>query len=147
DTVDYAGSSATAQITITPAVLSVTANNATRAFGAADPTFTANIAGFVNGDTQATAVTGTPSLTSTDTAASPVGTYPITQATASSYTIPWKNQSAVYGTALGSTTLQATASIPGSFSYSPSGVLQVGPAVPVIATFTPTDSADYAGQS
>src|SRR6202000_945111 len=80
DTVDYAGSSATAQITITPAVLSVTANNATRAFGAADPTFTASISGFVNGDTQATAVTGSAALTSTDTAASPVGTYPITAA-------------------------------------------------------------------
>src|SRR6202044_3149747 len=169
DTADYAGQSATAQITITPAVLTVTANNATRAFGAADPAFTATIAGFVNGDTQAV-VTGTASLTSTDTVTSPVGTSPIpaaagtlaaknytftytagtltiTQATASAYTITWKNQSAVYGTALGSTTLTATASIPGSFTYSPAGVLQVGPAVPVIATFTPSDTADYAGQS
>ncbi|MBB5328771.1 hypothetical protein HDF14_002387, partial [Edaphobacter lichenicola] len=169
DTLDYAGSSATAQITITPAVLTVTANNATRAFGAADPAFSAAIAGFVNGDTTAV-VSGSAALTSTDTATSPVGTYPITaaagtltaknytftytagtltitQATASAYTITWKNQTAVYGTALGSTALQATASIPGTFTYSPSGVLQVGPAVPVIATFTPTDTADYAGQA
>ncbi|MHC5732377.1 MAG: MBG domain-containing protein, partial [Nostoc sp.] len=100
--------------------------------------------------------TGSASLSSTDTVTSPVGTYPITaaagtlaarnytftysngtltitQATASAYTITWKNQTAVYGTALGSTTLQATASIPGTFTYSPAGVLQAGPAVPVIA--------------
>src|SRR6202041_1150124 len=169
DTADYAGQAATAQITITPAVLTVTANNATRAFGAADPAFTASIAGFVNGDTQSV-VTGSAAPTSTDTVTSPVGTYPITaaagtlaaknytftytpgtltitQATSSSYTITCKNQTAVYGTALGSPTLTATASIPGSFTYSPAGVLQVGPAVPVIATFTPTDTADYAGQS
>uniref|UniRef100_UPI00157756DF MBG-2 domain-containing protein n=1 Tax=Granulicella sp. S190 TaxID=1747226 RepID=UPI00157756DF len=80
DTADYAGQTATAQITVTPAVLAVTANNATRAYGQADPTFTATIAGFVNGDTAATAVTGSASLTSADTATSPVGSYPITAA-------------------------------------------------------------------
>ncbi|WP_174240885.1 MBG-2 domain-containing protein, partial [Granulicella sp. S190] len=66
-------------------------------------------------------------LTSADTATSPVGSYPITaapgtlaaknytftyapgtltitQASASSYTITWPNQSIVYGTALGGST-------------------------------------------
>ena len=78
DSTDYAGQSATAQITVNPAVLLVTANNATRAFGAADPAFAATLTGFVNGDSAATAVTGAATLTSTDTAASQVGTYPIT---------------------------------------------------------------------
>ncbi|WP_433985316.1 MBG domain-containing protein [Tunturiibacter empetritectus] len=171
DTTDYAGQTASAQITVTPAVLTVTANNATRAYGQADPTYTDSITGLVNGDTLATAVTGSASLTSTDTATSPVGSYPITaaagtlaaknytflyapgtltitQATGSSYTITWANQSIVYGTAIGGTTgIKATASIPGSFSYSPAGVLPVGPAVSVTATFTPTDTTDYAGQT
>jgi hypothetical protein len=170
DTLDYAGQSATAQITITPAVLTVTANNASRAFAAADPTFTDTISGYVNSDLP-TVVTGSATITSTDTPASKAGTtYPIsatlgslaaknytfsfvagtltiTQATASAYTITWPNQSAVYGTALGSPALQATTTIAGTFSYTPSGVLQVGPAVPVIATFTPNDTLDYAGQS
>ncbi|XWK50749.1 MBG domain-containing protein [Tunturiibacter empetritectus] len=171
DTTDYPSQSATANITITPAVLTVTANNATRAYGTPDPTFTDALSGLVNGDTLASAVTGSASITATDTPTSQAGTtYPITatlgtlaaknytfafapgtltitQATTSSYTITWKSQSAVYGTALGSPTLTATSSIAGSFSYSPAGVLQVGPAVAVIATFTPTDTTDYPSQS
>ena len=46
------------------AVLTVTANNASRAYGAANPTFTASYNGFVNGDTPAV-LTGAPSLTTT----------------------------------------------------------------------------------
>jgi len=40
-------------INVTPAPLSVTANNASKIYGAALPTFTANYSGFVNGDTAA----------------------------------------------------------------------------------------------
>ncbi len=65
-------------LTIGPATLTVTADDQTRAYGAADPAFTASYSGFVNGDTLATSnVTGSPSLTSSDTSASSVGTYPI----------------------------------------------------------------------
>ncbi len=173
DTTDYAGQTATASITVTPAVLTVKAVDATRAYGAADPTFTDTITGYVNGDTSSV-ITGTASLTSTDTATSPVGSYPITaavgtltaknysfvftpgtltvtQATASAYTITWPSQSIVYGTAIGGASgIKATASIAGSFSYSPAAgtVLPVS-ATPVVvtATFTPTDTTDYAGQS
>ncbi len=173
DTTDYAGQSATASITVTPAVLTVKAVDATRAYGAADPTFTDTITGYVNGDTSSV-ITGTASLTSTDTATSPVGSYPITaavgtltaknysfvftpgtltvtQATASAYTITWPSQSIVYGTAIGGASgIKATASIAGSFSYSPAAgtVLPVS-ATPVVvtATFTPTDTTDYAGQT
>ncbi|MGF7181971.1 beta strand repeat-containing protein, partial [Tunturiibacter psychrotolerans] len=141
-------------LTVTPAVLTVTANSYTIPYGTADPTYTATISGFLNSDTQANSTTGTPSLTTTPAAPATAGVYTITAAPGTlastnytftytngsltinkgAYTITWKNQSAVYGTALGSTTLTATASIPGSFTYSPAGVLQVGPAVPVIAT-------------
>jgi hypothetical protein len=50
----------------------------------------------------------------------------------------------VYGAALSGTQLDATASVPGSFSYSPTAgtVLSVG-AHTLTATFTPTDTTDY----
>ena len=67
----------TATLTINKANLTVTANPASRAYGAADPAFTATISGFVNGDT-ASVVTGHASFASTDTVTSPVGTYTIT---------------------------------------------------------------------
>ncbi len=66
-------------VTVTPATLTVTANNVTKAFGAAVPTLTATITGFVNGQTLATSgVTGQALCTTTATTTSPGGTYPIT---------------------------------------------------------------------
>ena len=67
-------------LTITPAVLTVTAGNRSKVVGAALPSLGYAIAGFVNGDLQVHAVTGVPALTTTATQASPVGTYPITVA-------------------------------------------------------------------
>jgi hypothetical protein len=64
-------------IAVNKAVLTVTANNASRAYGLANPTFTAGYAGYVNGDTFAKAVTGSPSLTTTAVATSLPGTYAI----------------------------------------------------------------------
>jgi hypothetical protein len=61
---------------VTPAVLTVTATNATRVFRQPNPTLTATVAGFVNGDTSSV-VTGSPSLSTTATIASPVDSYPI----------------------------------------------------------------------
>ena len=63
--------------TVSPAVLTVTANNLSRPFGAANPTLTYAITGFVNSDTSAV-VSGAPSLSTTATTSSPAGTYPIT---------------------------------------------------------------------
>ena len=52
------------ELTITKATLTVTANDKTREYGAANPTFDATISGFKNGETLATSgVTGTPSCT------------------------------------------------------------------------------------
>ena len=66
--------------TVAPAILTVTANNASRAFGGANPPFTYTIAGLVNGDTTA-AVSGTATETTTAITTSPGGTYPITFST------------------------------------------------------------------
>ncbi len=53
-----------------------------------------------------------------------------------------------YGTALSATQLNATASVPGTFTYSPAAgtVLRAGKTT-VTAVFTPTDNVDYSGAS
>ncbi len=57
----------------------MTADNKMRAYGAANPPLTAMFTGFVLGETLATSgITGSPLLTTTVTATTPVGTYPIT---------------------------------------------------------------------
>jgi hypothetical protein len=79
DTTNYTTVTTTVNITVSKAVLTVTATNASRVYGAANPAFTPTYSGFVNGDTSAV-LTGSPSLTTTATAASPVGSYTITAA-------------------------------------------------------------------
>jgi MBG domain (YGX type)/Bacterial Ig-like domain (group 3)/NHL repeat len=68
----YPSSTLSTTLTVTPAPLTVTVNNATRAFGAPNPTFTGTITGTLPGDT----ITATYSTTATAT--SPAGNYPIT---------------------------------------------------------------------
>ncbi len=63
--------------TVNPAALSITANNASKVFGAPLPTFTATYTGFVNGDTPAS-LSPPAVFTTPGAAASPVGTYPLT---------------------------------------------------------------------
>ena len=74
-----AATNATA-LTITPATLTYTANAATSTYGSAIPALSGTTTGFVNGQTQATATTGTASFTTLATAASNVGAYLITGA-------------------------------------------------------------------
>jgi sugar lactone lactonase YvrE len=93
---NYTFQFAVGTLTITPAVLKVTAFNYTRAVGAALPSpFAYSVAGFVNGDTAATAVTGAPSITTTAVQGSPAGAYPITPAngslSAANYTFTFVN--------------------------------------------------------
>ena len=60
--------------------------------------------------------------------------------------ISWTAPSAVpFGTALGANQLNATATVPGSFSYSPAAgtVMNTAGANKLSVTFTPTDTADY----
>jgi putative nucleotidyltransferase with HDIG domain len=65
-------------------------------------------------------------------------------------TITWANPAGiVYGTALSSTQLCATASVPGTFVYTPDygTLLPTGNGQALHVDFTPTDSADYASAS
>ncbi len=62
--------------TANPAPLTVTANGASKVYGAPLPTFSATAAGLVNGDTLASL--GTLLFSTTAMQTSPVGTYPIT---------------------------------------------------------------------
>ena len=85
-TISYVGGS----LTVTPAALTITANNATKIYGAVLPTLSASYVGFVNGDTSAS-LTTQPTLSTTATAASPVGSYTVTAAgaVAANYTISY----------------------------------------------------------
>jgi hypothetical protein len=64
-------------MTTRTAQLTLTANNQSRLFGQTNPPLTYTISGFVGGDTS-TVVSGTAACTTTATASSPAGTYPIT---------------------------------------------------------------------
>jgi hypothetical protein len=77
DTNDYNVASATVSINVLKATLTTTAADKSRTYGAANPAFTINYSGFVTGDT-ASVLDSTPVASTTATATSPVGTYPIT---------------------------------------------------------------------
>jgi hypothetical protein len=62
---------------INPAVLTYTANTASRTYGASNPAFSGTVTGFVGGDTQSSATTGTLGFTSPAAAASNVGSYAV----------------------------------------------------------------------
>lgn len=77
------------------------------------------------------------------TASPATGTLVIAKATP---VITWSNPAdIVYGTALGGTQLNATASVPGSFAYAPTlgTVLNAGSARNLSVAFTPGDPANY----
>src|SRR5205085_9055467 len=123
----------------------------------------------LNGNSAGSAVTnasGVASLASVSLAGINVGSYPTgvgaSFAGDSSYqtsagsnsltvskatpTITWSNPaSIVYGTALGGTQLNATASVPGNFVYTPAAgtALPVGNGQNLHAAFTPTDTTNY----
>jgi len=73
-----AATSVTQSFTVVPAVLSVTASNASMTYGQPLPTFTYTTSGFANGDTAATVLSGAPLESTTATSSSPAGDYPIT---------------------------------------------------------------------
>ncbi|NCX99665.1 MAG: hypothetical protein EBX35_14095, partial [Planctomycetia bacterium] len=70
---------ATTSSTVTPARLTVVANDFTRLYGAANPTFTVTISGYVNGE-NASVLSGAPSLTTAATTTSGIGSYTIAAA-------------------------------------------------------------------
>src|SRR5262249_49422622 len=66
----------TGMLAITPATLTVAADAKAKVYGAAIPTLTATLTGFVNGDTTAV-IGGSPGLSTSTTTASGVGSYSI----------------------------------------------------------------------
>ena len=60
-------------------------------------------------------------------------------------TITWATPAAItYGTPLSATQLKATASVPGTFVYSPAAGTVLGAGSQTLSvTFTPTDTTDY----
>jgi hypothetical protein len=122
---DYAISYVTGSLRVTPAALTITANNQTKVYGAALPTLTASYNGWANGDTAA-GLTTLPSISTTASAASHVDSYAISVsgATASDYLINYvfgnlsitpaalsitaNNQTKVYGAALPTLTASYT---------------------------------------
>lgn len=161
---NYSFKFAPGTLTIGKAALTVTADNLSAIFGAALPKLTYKIGGFVNGDTQAV-VTGAPALTTPASQGSTAAAYPILvkQGTlaASNYSftpvngtltigkatpsITWPTPAPFkYGTPLGTTQMDATASVPGKFAYSaPAGTVPPAGAYTLGTTFTPTDATDY----
>jgi hypothetical protein len=85
---NYTISYVTGTLTVNPVALTITANNQSKAYGAALPGLTVSYSGFVNGDTAASLTTA-PTVTTTGLATSPAGSYPITASGAAdaNYTI------------------------------------------------------------
>src|SRR5207247_811876 len=95
---NYAISFASGTLQITPAALTVTADNKTKAYGTVTPAFTVQYTGFVNGDTP-TALGGTLSFSGSATTATTVGSFAI---------MPGGLTSANYAISFASGTLQIT---------------------------------------
>jgi len=150
-------------ITVLPAALKVTVKSVSRAYGIANPGFTAVIAGLLNND----AVTLVYSTTAT--ASSPIGPYPITALLTGPLSINynptivpgtltivtavpvivWPSPAPIAaGTALSPTQLDASTSAAGAMAYSPPAgtMLSLGQHT-LSVKFTPTDKVDYSGTS
>lgn len=84
----------------------------------------------------------TPADTTDYTTATATATLTVNKATP---VITWATPAAItYGTALSATQLNATASVPGSFTYSPAaGTLLTAGQQTLTANFTPADTTDY----
>ncbi len=158
DTTNYQNATSSVLLTVNKAPLSISANDASRAYGAANPTFSGSVNGAINGDT----VSETFSTSATST--SPVGTYTIVPSVTganladytvtatngtltilpSSNTITWTTPGAIpYGTTLGGAQLNATSSTAGTFSYSPASGMVLQPGQHTLSvTFTPTDTTN-----
>jgi trimeric autotransporter adhesin len=119
-----------ATLSITPALLTVTANDVSKVYGAAIPALTASYSGFVNGDTAASLATP-PILTTSATSSSPVGMYAINAggASSSNYTITY-----VPGTL---TISRASSSIATSVSVSTTVVGQIDTITAQVAPVSP----------
>jgi uncharacterized delta-60 repeat protein len=134
DDLDYQGS-ATNTLVVLPATLTVTADNKFKTPGTPVPSLTFTITGFANGDKQGSAVSGSPDISTTATAVSDPGAYPITVAdgtlAAANYTFTFVNG-----------TLMVGDNLPPSLAITSHSDLQIV----AVATITLTGTASDAGQ-
>jgi MBG domain/MBG domain (YGX type)/Abnormal spindle-like microcephaly-assoc'd, ASPM-SPD-2-Hydin/Bacterial Ig-like domain (group 2)/Galactose oxidase, central domain len=156
---NYTGS-VSGSFVITKVPASVTPTAASKSYGAADPAFTGTLTGFLAGDgvtatysrTAGETVTGSPyTISATLATTAALTNYNITYNTAAftisqaTPVITWATPAPITsGTQLSGTQLNATASVPGTFVYSP--LAGTAPAVgtdTLSVTFTPNDTADY----
>jgi len=153
----------TVSLVVSNAPLTVTAGNAMRAFGQPNPAFQGIIAGLQNGDNI------TANYSCTATSSSMVGPYPIMPSlndpanretnysislvpgtltvTQAVVALTWTNPAPItYGTGLSPKQLNATASAPGTFAYTPTNgaVLYAGTNT-LSVIFTPNDAVDFIG--
>ena len=127
-------------LTVGQATLTVTAANASRAYGAPNPTFTATATGADNGDTFT--LTGS----STATPASPVGTYPIlplaTGVNLANYTVVYVNGTLTVGQATLTVTAANASRLYGAtnptFSATATGAVNAATPSPLTETTTAT---------
>jgi len=125
--------SVTTNLNVGKAVLTITAQNATRAYGAANPAFTYAIGGFVNGDTQSV-VMGVPGLSSAATVSSAPGSYPIV-------ILPGTLAATNYTFTLIAGALTVTAASTSTVLSASTATVNPGQSVSFTATVTPTTAA------
>jgi len=163
DTAKYTTTTATVPLVVNKVPLTLISNNATSIYGQLPDGFTVSYVGFVNNDS-ATALSGTPKISTSANVQSPVGVYPMVisqgDLSAVNYTftfltgvltvtpaqpiITWATPAPVtYGTPLSSAQLNAVGSTPGTFLYDPLPGTTVANTSVLSVAFTPT-SVNYA---
>jgi hypothetical protein len=165
DTADFSDATEIVSLIVSPALLTVMVSNATRVYGQTNPVFQGIVIGVTNGDN----ITATVSCSATS--ASSAGTYPIvptlvdpndrrtnynvslvsatllvSQATP---IITWTNPAPIpHGIALSSNELNATANVPGDFTYTPTNGSVLNPGTNILfVNFTPADALDYSSRT
>jgi hypothetical protein len=136
DATDYKTATATSPLTVTTQTLTVSANNASKVYGTANPTFTGTITGQQNGDTF------TESFTTTATTLSNVGTYPIVPSPAganlSDYTVVINDGTLTVTQAASTTTLAVN-----NTSVNPGATVTLTATVASATTGTPTGTVSF----
>jgi sugar lactone lactonase YvrE len=157
ETVDYSPATASVTLTVTKATPTVAwATPAAIAYGTALSATQLNASSTVAGTfvysplagvvptagSQTLSVTLNPTDSTDYTTATATVTLVVNKATPA---ITWATPAAItYGTALGSTQLDASSTVAGTFAYSPlAGTVLTAGSQTLTATFTPTNTADY----
>jgi hypothetical protein len=161
DTANYTTATRTVTLTVARATPIITwANPASITYGTAlsatQLNATANVAGtfaytpasgtVLTAGAQALSVTFTPTDTANYATATRTVTLTVTAVAKTTPVITWSNPASItYGTALGATQLNATASVAGTFVYTPASgtLLTAGANQTLSVLFTPTDTTNY----